>query len=176
MLLCPINGPACPPGYAHSFIDDCWGPCVPLETCGCTRDADCPEATASCDRLNGRCVVPAAPEPRCLVPFDGGACDALIPVFAFINGGCYETEYGGCPRNDNLFTTLEECRARCEGEPIPNGCDDGEVLARICPRCGNAGGCDHYRLACAQPCDETTQCKTKGFSCAGGFCQVTLCD
>jgi hypothetical protein len=174
-VLCPINVAACPPGYVHSVIDDCYGPCVPLETCGCTRDADC-SASASCDRLAGRCVVPAAPEPRCLVPYEGGRCDARFLVFAFGNGGCQEREHGGCPTNDNLFSTLEECRARCEGEPLPNGCADGEVVARICLACGPAGGCGYQGLACAQPCDDTTECATQGFRCGGGFCQAALCD
>jgi hypothetical protein len=174
-VLCPAIASDCPPGYARSFIDDCYGPCVPLETCGCTRDADCPEATASCDRSSGRCVVPAAPEPRCLLPYDGGRCDGNFRIFAFVNGGCREMQHGGCSRNDNVFGTLEECRARCEGEPIPNGCGDGEVLARICLACGDLGGCAHQQLACTQPCDETTACEGLGFSCAGGLCQVAMC-
>lgn len=163
---CPINPGVCPPGYTHSVYDDCFGPCIPLETCSCATDLDCTEKGASCDRVAGRCVIPKSPEPRCALPFETGDCLAAMPVFAFVDGSCQPQTYGGCGGNDNRFQSLEECRARCEGAPNPGGCPEGTVLERVCLACGPTDACIHQQTLCAETCDENTECSSPYLWCA----------
>jgi hypothetical protein len=176
-VLCPINPGLCPAGYTHSIVDDCFGPCVPLESCVCEKDLDCVDRATSCDRLSGRCVYPKAPEPRCALPFETGDCLAAQPVFAFVDGSCQPQTYGGCGGNDNRFWSLEECRARCEGRPVPDDCPEGHVLKSICLECGPGGGCPTIELVCAKTCDPETanECESLGFNCYDDVCQSAPC-
>jgi hypothetical protein len=45
----------------------------------------------------------------CSLPFDPGPCEALFPVYAFVDGSCMLRTYGGCQGNGNRFETLEAC-------------------------------------------------------------------
>ena len=172
---CPINPAPCPAGYTHSVVDDCLGPCVPVEACACDDDLDCGDRAASCDRIARRCVIPKAPEPRCALPFESGDCLAAMPVFAFVDGSCQPQIYGGCSGNDNRFLSLEECQSRCEGLPVPQECPEGRVLARICLECGAGGGCSKEQTVCAEACDETTECSTPFLDCYDGVCRAAPC-
>lgn len=173
-ILCPAIAAACEPGYTHAIVDDCFGPCVPVESCGCESDSDCIDGAASCDRVTGRCVFPKAPEPRCALPFESGDCLAAMSVFAFVDGRCQPQIYGGCDGNDNRFWSMEECRRRCEGEPIPSDCAEGRVLATICLACGPLDGCAERQTLCAQKCEEQTDCPPRSH-CEEGVCQVGPC-
>ena len=57
---------------------------------------------------------PQVPD-ACSLPFDGGPCEAYVPVFAFdaAEGICVEKIYGGCGGNDNSFQSLSSCQATC---------------------------------------------------------------
>jgi hypothetical protein len=168
--------PRCPAGYARSTPDGCFGPCVPVELCGCSTYWDCSTAGAACDQKQGRCYIPKAPEPRCLLPFDSGSCDAAVrPVYAFIDGECKSATYGGCGGNDNRFSRLEECRSRCEGAPGDKPCPDGTADRVICLRCGAGGGCIQHVDACAQTCATQADCEPGGMSCSDGYCEVAFC-
>jgi hypothetical protein len=170
-VLCPAIVAPCAPGYTHSIVDECFGPCVPLESCGCASDFDCVDRAASCDRVAGRCVIPKSPEPRCALPYETGDCLAAMPVFAFVDGSCQPQVYGGCGGNDNRFASLEECRARCEGAPNPQGCPEGTALETICFGCGPADGCVHWQTLCGETCDENTECSSPFLYCSEGFCR-----
>jgi len=53
----------------------------------------------------------------CSLPLVTGPCDAYIPSFGFspADGHCVQFIYGGCEGNDNRFSTLAECEAKCGG-------------------------------------------------------------
>ena len=165
----------CPGGYARSTPDGCYGPCVPVELCACSTDAECTSAGASCDRTQGRCYVPLAPEPRCQLPFDVGPCDAVVAVFAFVGGECTSATYGGCGGNDNRFTTIEECLSRCQGMPGQRACPEGRAERVICLGCGAGGGCIQYAAVCAKSCASRTDCPSSGFFCSSGYCEADFC-
>lgn len=167
--------PPCPPGYARSTPDHCYGPCVPVEACVCSTDTQCGLVGASCDRKQGRCYLAQAPEPRCQLPFDVGTCDAVAPVYAFVDGECKSATYGGCGGNDNRFPTLEECLARCQGMPGDQPCPDGRAERAICLGCATAGGCLRYVTACAKPCATEADCQSTGLSCSGSYCETRFC-
>ena len=169
-VLCPAIVAPCSAGYTHSIVDECFGPCVPLESCACASDLDCVDKSASCDRLAGRCVVPKAPEPRCALPYETGDCLAAQLVFAFVDGSCQPQTYGGCGGNDNRFSSLSECRARCEGAPAPNECPAGSVLDKVCLGCGPADNCTHLQTLCTETCDENTECPSPFHWCYDGRC------
>lgn len=111
----------------------------------------------------------------CSLLFDPGTCDALISVFAFIDGTCQKATYGGCDGNANRFSSLEQCQSVCELRPSVNRCNDGRVEREICLGCGPVGGCGEKLLACAQPCDAETACASQSFVCSDGVCQQTRC-
>ena len=117
---------------------------------------------------------PPLPE-ACLLPFEGGECDGSFPVFTFADGACQKTIYGGCGGNDNRFFNIEQCLSTCEQRPSVNACPDGRVEREICIACGDVGGCGQKLVACAQPCDDQTECDTRSFGCFDGFCQQTRC-
>jgi hypothetical protein len=55
-VLCKTLAPQCPTGQVPSVARTCWGPCVPLESCGCTVAADCPlPLQATCHVGKKRC-------------------------------------------------------------------------------------------------------------------------
>lgn len=118
--------PPCAFGYAHSRtgvengVADCLGlgACVPVNTCGCTRDTECPE-NAVCNRASGHCEsLPWQPPATCSLPFDPGECLEGTQVFTMVSGSCVERTYSGCGGNANRFSTLEECLSVCEGRPM----------------------------------------------------------
>lgn len=51
----------------------------------------------------------------CSLPAVTGQCRAAIPMYYYNStfGECMEFIYGGCPGNDNRFTTKEECIRTC---------------------------------------------------------------
>lgn len=53
----------------------------------------------------------------CSLPLESGPCDAYVPSFGFSqpDGHCVPFVYGGCQGNDNRFSTLEACEAKCGG-------------------------------------------------------------
>jgi hypothetical protein len=112
----------------------------------------------------------------CSLPFEAGDCDGAFPVFAFVDGACQPTIYGGCGGNENRFYSIEECLSTCEQRPAINACADGRVEREICVACGPAGGCGQKLLSCAQPCDAQTECASRFFTCVNDVCQQTQCD
>jgi hypothetical protein len=118
------------------------------------------------------------PAAACALPFEVGPCDALFPVYAFVDGACVPRTYGGCEGNENRFGTLEECLVACEGRPIPNGCPAGRIAQEICLACGSVGGCSEVTTVCALPCDAdagTPTCPSSLPICYAGICQITFC-
>jgi hypothetical protein len=166
---CSDPAPECSPGLVPSFEGDCHGPCVPADCCACSSALDCWLGDVSCDLASGRCVPPAAPEPRCLLPFDPGSCLASIPAFAFVDGACTETSWGGCEGNDNRFNTLEECMRRCEGLPQQGECPAGRVATVTCLQCGAGGGCVDMTTVCAETCETIDDCPV-GTVCSNATC------
>lgn len=71
--------------------------------------------TCTCDDGITACTLIECVSPACLLPFEGGECDAAIPVYYFNpeTFQCEERTYGGCGGNDNRFDTLEACQASC---------------------------------------------------------------
>jgi hypothetical protein len=63
-ISCDASGHECPPEYALSRthipgnVSDCFGPCVPVQTCACTSDDQCPPPSF-CNRPRQRCAVRA---------------------------------------------------------------------------------------------------------------------
>ena len=53
----------------------------------------------------------------CSLPLVSGPCEAYFPSFGFSPevGHCVQFIYGGCEGNDNRFSTLAECEAKCGG-------------------------------------------------------------
>lgn len=49
------RGP-CPAGKAREYADGCWQACVPIASCGCTTDAECPKEAPRCDAAISRCT------------------------------------------------------------------------------------------------------------------------
>lgn len=116
------------------------------------------------------------PPSRCQQAFDGGTCEAAIPVFAYDGEHCVPKTYGGCDGNDNRFYTIEECLSVCEGAPTVNPCPEGRVRKSICISCGPAGGCGETLDACAKPCELQEECTgTPTLGCADGVCQAYGC-
>jgi hypothetical protein len=117
------------------------------------------------------------PPAACLLPFEGGPCDAAINVYAHVNGACVQRVYGGCGGNGNRFSTLEECMATCEGRPVALPCPTGRVPKQICIACGAAGGCAKSIAACALTCDPSgAACPSNQPVCFDGVCQNAWCD
>lgn len=172
-VTCKAAQPECADGLVNSIVDECWGPCVPADCCSCGGDVACPNADVACDPAQGRCVVAAAPEPRCALPFDPVSCEGPVQ-FAFIDGRCQEAPDGACGGNDNRFETLEECLRRCEGLPQQGECPEGRVPSTICLACGLAGGCRQQGTVCAKSCSQDEDCDA-GMSCVDSVCGANLC-
>ncbi len=163
----------CPFGYTRSAPagnGECEGPCVPVHTCGCTNNGECPENTA-CNYWTGHCAaLPWKPPALCSLRLDPGTCEANARRFGMQDGKCIEWRYGGCDGNANNFWTLEECLSVCEGRPHHNPCPDGRVESSACLGCGPLDECTPHIDACSLPCNEDTDCEGF-FSCsAAGFC------
>lgn len=43
-VLCRVATPVCDAGMVPSVEGTCYGPCVPIDSCGCSEPADCPNA------------------------------------------------------------------------------------------------------------------------------------
>jgi hypothetical protein len=165
----PSPGP-CPLGQRRSFVNDCYGPCVPADCCACEVEEDChPSEDLTCDRQTDRCVVPAAPAPRCFLPINTGPCEPP-PIYriAFINGACQETVT--CGDIEPLFFTLAECLRHCEGLPQQGACPEGHVAAELCLACGVVGGCASSGTVCAESCVTNDDCESG--SCHESVCQM----
>jgi len=168
---------ACPYGYGRSRVNvvdgvaECWGPCVPIQTCGCDDDQNCPSG-AACSGGTCAALLPWKPPAYCHQPFDRGICDDVVNAFAMVDGECQAVVYGGCGGNDNRFRTLEECLATCEGRPSVNACPEGRVSATMEPACGVRR---KQMTGCAQPCEKTEDCADPLFGCFNGICQAGGC-
>lgn len=173
-VTCPALPGQCAEGLVLSIVDDCWGPCVPADCCACAQDTQCPLDDVACDLQAGRCTVPAAPEPSCLLPFEPGACATTTTVFAFIDGECQELAAGQCQGNDNRFFTLDECLRRCEGLPQQGPCPEGRVGRLTCLQCGGGGGCVEEATVCAKSCETNDDCD-RGMLCVDAACGMYLC-
>jgi len=172
-VTCPALPPECPEGQVSSIVDECWGPCVPNDCCACSQDGECRNGDFVCDLSAGRCVEPAAPEPRCFLPFDSAPCDGAQLLVAFIDGHCQERTDGTCG-DDSHFFTLEECMRRCEGLPQQGECPEGRVARKTCLACGAGGGCSTSYTVCANACSTDEDCDSY-MTCLDGFCGVNFC-
>ena len=55
-VLCKIASPVCPAGQVVSVNGSCYGHCVPVEMCACSKPADCPNPdTTTCHMNTMRC-------------------------------------------------------------------------------------------------------------------------
>jgi hypothetical protein len=55
-VLCKRAEPACPAGQVPSVVGACYGPCVPIEACVCSENAECyDEGQYACWRFKGHC-------------------------------------------------------------------------------------------------------------------------
>jgi hypothetical protein len=171
--ICLVLPTECSYGFAHSFTDDCYGPCVPVALCGCATDDDCPGG-AVCDNEAGKCrqPLPWQPPNECALPFDSGPCDDVLPVFAFIDGACRAATYGGCEGNPNRFSTLEKCLAVCEARPLLQACPAGRREATTCIECAPADGCAEWATVCAETCTGDEDCALSGQTCQDGVCSL----
>jgi hypothetical protein len=115
------------------------------------------------------------PPAACMLPFEVGPCDALFPVFAYVNGACVPRTYGGCEGNGNRFSTLEECMSTCEGRPAAFPCPTGRVARSICVACGAGGGCAKTIVACALSCSSQATCPQSLPVCSESVCQWAGC-
>lgn len=80
---------------------------------------------------------------QCLLPLEGGNCDAYFVRYGYdrTTGRCMEFVYGGCGGNDNNFDTLEACNMACRnGVPGPE------------QRCETAAECKLIYKGCCGPC------------------------
>ena len=172
-VTCPADPVTCPAGLVNSIVDECWGPCVPADCCACASQRDCQVKDVTCDLATGRCVLPAAPEPRCSLPVNPRPCQGYARTFAFVDGACQELQNGLCNDNDNGFASLEECLRRCEGLPQQGECPPGRVAELVCLACGPLGGCAEHGTVCAQTCTTSDDCSFG--SCAVDTCQMAFC-
>jgi hypothetical protein len=179
-FLCEIVLKPCPAGYVHAQHDGCAGACVPIDKCGCSTDAECPE-NAVCDRTTHLCAAVQASDAtqwtaarKCSLPFSAEAdCERSATRFVFEDGACVQKQ--GC--GDGGFFLLEECMAACEGRPSVQACPAGRTARQICTSCGSPGGCGATALVCAVPCTDNDDCASaeSGLSCFEGACQVARC-
>jgi hypothetical protein len=120
--------------------------------------------------INGSCVRAGSPD-VCSMPFETGPCDAAIPVWAFLDGGCVQRIYGGCEGNGNRFNSLEECLGMC-GDIT--SCPPNRIVREICVECGPSGGCARTLETCTLACQTSDEC-SPGFNCYDGVCQDGPC-
>jgi hypothetical protein len=172
--LCEEPSPGtCPLGQRRSFVNDCYGPCVPADCCACEEEEDChPNEDLACDKQTGRCVVLAAPAPRCFLPVITGLCEPP-PIYriAFIDGECQEVVACAASKDIQLlFFSLAECLRHCEGMPQQNECPEGLVAAELCLACGVAG-CVRSGTVCAESCVTSDDCEIG--TCHESVCQLS---
>lgn len=56
LIVCKRVAPSCAQGEVPSVEGSCYGPCVPIERCGCDEPADCPDnATYTCWNFGAHC-------------------------------------------------------------------------------------------------------------------------
>lgn len=55
-LRCKRAEPICPEGQVAQIVNNCFGPCVPIDACACEEAAQCPnEAQYTCHLYRNRC-------------------------------------------------------------------------------------------------------------------------
>jgi hypothetical protein len=55
-ILCKLAVPECPEGQVPSVSGSCYGPCVPVESCACTQESECPNHDSyTCHKSAGHC-------------------------------------------------------------------------------------------------------------------------
>jgi hypothetical protein len=55
-ILCRRAAPQCPEGQVPSVSGSCYGPCVPVESCACTEEPQCPNHDSyTCHKSAGHC-------------------------------------------------------------------------------------------------------------------------
>jgi hypothetical protein len=55
-ILCKRVAPECPQGQVPSVSGSCYGPCVPVESCACSKEAECPDHDQyTCHLSAGHC-------------------------------------------------------------------------------------------------------------------------
>jgi hypothetical protein len=57
-VLCKIATPMCPSGQVVSVNGVCYGPCVPIEQCSCTKASDCPDSNQYTCHMNTQACGP----------------------------------------------------------------------------------------------------------------------
>lgn len=172
--LCKVAAPPdCSYGYARSFVDGCFGPCVPVDRCACSNDDEC-TGGAVCTGDTCAQQLPWQPPNECELPFDAGTCDANFRVYAMMDGACQEARYGGCEGNANRFRTMEQCLAVCAGSPIPNPCPAGRTQQIGCIACGDLG-CGEWATVCVETCETSEGCSDPTHTCQDGLCSL-ICE
>uniref|UniRef100_A0A6G5A5F2 Putative kunitz n=1 Tax=Rhipicephalus microplus TaxID=6941 RepID=A0A6G5A5F2_RHIMP len=57
---------------------------------------------------------------KCLLQYDSGVCEASKPLtvwfYSTTYGACMPFTYNGCNRNENRFSSCEECRNKCKSD------------------------------------------------------------
>lgn len=55
-ILCKRVAPECPQGQVPSVAGSCYGPCVPVDSCACSKESECPNHDSyTCHLSAGRC-------------------------------------------------------------------------------------------------------------------------
>jgi len=82
----------------------------------------------------------------CSLPIESGPCDGYVPSYGFsqADGNCQSFVYGGCQGNDNRFSTLAECEAKCGG--ALSRCPEYMPMGATCSSEGQA--CTYAHSGC----------------------------
>lgn len=85
----------------------------------------------------------------CSLPLEPGPCEGYVPSFGFsqANGNCQPFTYGGCEGNENRFSTLVECEAKCGGSL--SKCPERTPWNEVCGEAGQLCTYDFDACLCA---------------------------
>jgi len=113
----------------------------------------------------------------CALPIDSGPCQGFFPSFGFstADGNCQPFTYGGCGGNDNRFSTLAECEAKCGGSL--SQCAEHTPYGQSCGLSGQICTYDYDDCLCAPK--EPNTCSKIDSSCTrpgidGGVSEIVI--